>query len=108
MSGGHFDYKQYHISEIADSIEHELEIQGKEKPKESYYGSTYYDDYPDERYYYTYPENVQEKMREAVRHLRIAAIYAKRVDWLLCGDDGEESFLRRLDEELNNLYKNGK
>ena len=24
MSGGHFDYKQYHINEIVDSIEREV------------------------------------------------------------------------------------
>ena len=34
MSGGHFDYQQYRINDIADSIEHELNIQGKEKPKD--------------------------------------------------------------------------
>ena len=34
MSGGHFDYKQHFIEIIADSIEHELEKQGKNKSKE--------------------------------------------------------------------------
>jgi len=33
--------------------------------------------------------------------LRKAAIYAQRIDWLLSGDDGEESFLERLKEELD-------
>jgi hypothetical protein len=47
-------------------------------------------------------------MKEAVKQLRIAAIYAQRVDWFLSGDDGEESFIERLNEELNeinNLFK---
>ena len=40
-------------------------------------------------------------MSEAVKALEIAHIYAQRVDRLLSGDDGDESFLRRLKEELN-------
>ena len=104
MSGGHFDYQQYKINEIADSIERELHRQGKEKPKEELYDDNeYFDKYPDEKYYYTYPEIVQEKMKEAVRQLKIAAVYAQRVDWFLSGDDGEESFIKRLEDDLNAL-----
>lgn len=96
MSGGYFDYNQYRINDIADRIERELNRQGKEKPKDELY-------FDDEKYYYTYPEIVQEKMREAVKQLKIAAVYAQRVDWLLSGDDGEESFIKRLSDDLNNL-----
>lgn len=104
MSGGHFEYKQYHINEICDSIEHVLNMQGKEKPKDELYGDKeYYEKYPNEKYYYTYPEIVQSKMREAVKQLKVSAIYAQRIDWLLSGDDGEESFTERLTEELNIL-----
>ena len=104
MSGGHFDYKQYHINEIVDSIERELNNQGKEKPKDELYcDKEYYEIYPDEKYYYTYPSIVQEKMKEAIRQLKIAAVYAQRVDWFLSGDDGEENFIRRLNEDLNSL-----
>ena len=50
MSGGHFDYKQYHINEIVDSIERELNRQGKEKPKDELYGDKeYFEKYPDEK-----------------------------------------------------------
>jgi hypothetical protein len=42
-------------------------------------------------------------MKEAVKALKIAQVYAQRVDWLLSGDDGEESFLSRLDDELKKL-----
>ena len=41
-------------------------------------------------------EEIQEKMKDAIKILRTAAIYAHRIDWLLSGDDGEESFLERL------------
>ena len=106
MSGGHFDYNQYWINDIANSIERELNRQGKEKPKSELYGDKeYFEKYPDEKYYCTYPEIVQEKMREAVKQLKIAAIYAQRVDWYLSGDDGDESFIERLEEELK-TYNN--
>ena len=42
MSGGHFDYNQYRINDIADSIERELNRQGKEKPKDELYGDKEY------------------------------------------------------------------
>lgn len=104
MSGGHFDYNQYRINDIADSIERELNRQGKEKPKdELYFNKEYFEKYPDEKYYCTYPEIVQEKMKEAVKQLRIAAVYAQRVDWFLSGDDDEERFIERLAYDLNTL-----
>jgi hypothetical protein len=110
MSGGAFDYKQYYIEEIANSIEAELEKQGKERPKDEFcYDKEYYDKYPQERFYYTYPKEIQEKMAEAVKQLRIACIYAQRIDWFLSGDDGDENFLKRLQEDLDNLvHKNKK
>ncbi len=104
MSGGHFDYKQYCIRDIADSIEEELNRQGKEKTEDVlYYNKEYFEKYPDEKYYYTYPRVIQEKMQEAIKQLRIAAVYAQRVDWLLSGDDGEDTFIERLQDDLNNL-----
>lgn len=104
MSGGRFDYTQYHINTIADSIESELDRQGKEKPKdELYFDKEYLEKYPEEKYYYTHPEEVQQEMRNAVKILRQAAVYAQRVDWYLSGDDGDESFLERLRAELNAL-----
>lgn len=104
MSGGYFDYDQYRINDIANSIERKLNRQGKEKPKDELYGDEeYFERYPDEKYYDTYPKIVQEKMREAVKQLKIAAVYAQRVDWFLSGDDGEESFIERLAEDLKAL-----
>ncbi len=104
MSGGHFDYKQYQINEIANNIEEELNKQGKEKPKNQLYiDKEFYEKYPEEKYYPYYPKIVQEKMKEAVKQLRIAAIYAQRIDWFLSGDDGNESFIKRLSEELKEI-----
>ncbi len=104
MSGGSFDYQQFHISNIADSIENELRLQGTEKDKrELYCSEEYYEKFPEEKLYYTYPVEIQEKFKEAVLALRKAAVYAQRVDWFLSGDDGEESFIKRLAEDLAEL-----
>jgi hypothetical protein len=110
MSGGHFDYNQYQIGYIADKIEHAIEKSGRPKTKEelkeeSWRGEDWYKLYPEDLNHYKYPDEVIEKFKEAVRVLRMAQIYAHRVDWLLSDDDGEESFLRRLDEDLTELNK---
>ena len=57
---------------------------------------------------YAFPETTLRRMEEAVYALRRAAIYAQRVDYLICGDDGEESFERRLKEELAELDSKSK
>lgn len=104
MSGGRFDYKQYNIRNIADEISEVLERQGKERDKRDMYGhADYYDNNPEERLYETYSPEVQSRMREAVSVIRKAYVYAQRIDWFLSGDDGEDSFLRQLDEELREL-----
>jgi len=101
MSGGKFDYKQFHIQQIADDIQSELDNQGKEKSKEEQWMSNeYYEKHPEKRFQITYPKEIQDKMKEAVKALEIAHVYAQRVDWYLSGDDGDDSFLSRLKDEL--------
>jgi hypothetical protein len=97
MSGGHFDYKQFEITRISDEIEQLIEINGKKRVGrlESW----------EEPYHYEYPPEVIQKFKEAVLSLRVAQVYAQRVDWLVSGDDGEESFMRRLDEDLKAIEK---
>ena len=97
MSGGHFDYKQFEITRISDEIEQLIEINGKKRVGrlESW----------EEAYHYEYPPEVIQKFKEAVLSLRVAQVYAQRVDWLVSGDDGEESFMRRLDEDLKDIEK---
>ena len=52
MSGGHFDYKQHHINEIADGIERIIENNGRKKTQEelkeeSWRGDDWYEKYPE-------------------------------------------------------------
>jgi hypothetical protein len=108
MSGGHFDYDQYKIGYIADSIESQIERNGRRKTKEelreqSWIDKEWLERNPEDINYYEYPPEVIEKFKEAVNILRRAQIYAHRIDWLLSGDDGEESFLRRLKEDLSKV-----
>jgi len=104
MSGGHFDYDQHKISYIADRIERDLKKMGTLKNKEDLWSrKEFYDEYPEEKYYPTYPPEVVEKMKEGVKILKLAAIYAHRIDYFLSGDDGDESFLRRLQEDIEKI-----
>jgi hypothetical protein len=92
MSGGHFDYAQYRIEDIARGIEELIASNDDESLNE----------WGDRRGHGYSPETI-EKFKLAVDTLRIAATMAQRIDWLVSGDDGEESFHRRWDEELEKL-----
>ena len=93
MSGGRFDYKQHYIRDIVDSIKDEIATNNI-KPgwvdDEEWDGQIYSD-------------KTIAKFKEAIKVLRIAEVYAQRVDWLLSGDDDEESFHERLQEDLAKL-----
>ena len=113
MSGGAFEYQQYHIEEIADSIEQEIIEAGREIPKEIWAKNHWYGNSFDDsgRTYPTYERKTIDIMKRAVYVLRMAYIYAKRVDWMLSGDDGEDTLVERLQEELQALkakYPSGK
>ena len=104
MSGGHFNYDQFRIKSIAEEIQEYLDDMGKEKDDVDSFGMRdFYDKHPEERYNSVESEEVQEKMREAIKALKVAYIYAQRVDWYLSGDDGEENFLKRLEQELKDV-----
>ena len=87
MSGGHFDYAQHHICDIVQEIEHLIEINGS------------VDDYG---YEIKYSEEVIEEFKKGIKALKIAETYAQRIDWLVSGDDGEETFFKRLRKDLEN------
>ena len=111
MSGGRFNYNQYKIGEIAEGIQKTIDNNGLKldeeliKENQRWYGKDYYERFPQELYNYKYPDNIIEKFKEAVDILKKAEIYAQRIDWLLSGDDGEESFIERLKEDLDKLNK---
>ena len=110
MSGGHFDYRQFHIEQITNEIEQTILKAGREIPedvlKREWYGYGFGYDYDNiEKFYPDYSSKTIAIMKRAVYVLRMAYIYAQRIDWMLSGDDGEESLAERLAEELDELRK---
>jgi hypothetical protein len=89
MSGGHFEYQQYRIEDIARGIEELVASNDDESLNE--WG---------DRRGRGYSAETIEKFKTAVDTLRKAAIMAQRVDWLVSGDDGEDSFHCRWNKEL--------
>ena len=83
MSGGHFDYKQHHIRDIADNIERVIAKNAESE--------------------YRFDDKTIVRFIEGVKALRVAEAYAQRIDWLLSGDDGEATFWQRLKADLKEI-----
>lgn len=95
MSGGHFDYKQYNLDYIADEVEQLILTNNSTELNE--WGDTKGRHYSD--------KTIVE-FKNALHFLRLAKIYAQRIDWLVSGDDGEDSFHSRLQKETQEHYNN--
>ena len=90
MSGGSFGHQQYCIGAIADEI---LEvIERNASTSVSQFGDLLGRGYN---------EQVLARLRDAVDALRVAQIYAHRVDWLLSDDDSPNNFMTRLADNLH-------
>ena len=90
--GGHFHYAQYRINEIIEEVERRIE--NNESTEKDEYGDEIGDHFSNETI---------EKFKEALVTLKKSEAMAHRIDWLISGDDGEESFHERWDEELAKL-----
>ena len=93
MSGGAFNYDQNKIGYIADKIERVIrnnKIPIKDKDRNNFWST--------QEYYYNYSDDIIEEFKIGLDYLRIAQIYAQRIDWLISDDDGEISFKKRLQE----------
>jgi hypothetical protein len=108
MSGGHFEYLQYRITDIVDSIQDEIDKNGKPLSKDLLERERYWSS--EQTHYYEYPEDIIAEFKKGIELLKMAQVYAHRIDWLLSSDDGEDSFRRRLKEDLEKLNQqdNGK
>ena len=88
MSGGRFDYLQYRFTEIVDVIEQEIiDNNAEPRPKDWFEPNNF-------------REETIAEFKKGIEYIIKAQIYVQRIDWLLSGDDGEESFLKSLKEEL--------
>ena len=89
MSGGHFDYVQYKLEDIADEIERIVQENDSNEVNE--WGYRIGKNYSDETLY---------EFMLGVTFILAAATYIQRIDYLLSGDDGEDSFHSRLNEDM--------
>jgi len=92
MSGGHFNYTQYTISEIANEVEQLILTNDSDEKNE--WGDTIGRHYS--------PETIEEFKKGRII-LRQAYEYAQRIDWLVSGDDSEDWFHKRLKHDLENI-----
>ena len=97
MSGGYWEYDNHRIYDFAETFDDKIE-KNNEKP------DWYYGDWDG----HVYSEETIEEFKKAYAILKIADAYTHRGDWLFSGDDGEESFIRRVKENLNDLIKTDK
>ena len=84
ISGGYFEYQQYHIQDIIDKLE---ETKVKVENDEEYYQ-------------YGRKQELLQEISNGLDYLNLTEIYTQRLDWLFSGDDGEDSFFERLEEEV--------
>lgn len=89
MSGGYFDYKQYQINEIVDGLKDALINYDFKDSGENL-------DIDDIIF-------IKNLMEYSIRTLKEQSVIIQRLDWFLSGDDGFESFKRRLHEELDKI-----
>jgi hypothetical protein len=78
MSGGAFDYVQHRFTDPV----HELEDLAADNH---------------------WPEDVRESMLKCVEVLQEASVRLHRIDWLVSGDDGIETYRERLEQDLKGL-----
>lgn len=113
MSGGHFEYAQHKIADIYYSIEEYLNGREIDDDDVDWYIKEHYLSEEEITYirnnHHTIPNQDEfsketlAEFKKAIHILKQAEVYAQRIDWLLSGDDGEETFHERLKEELKKL-----
>jgi hypothetical protein len=98
MSGGCMDYAYSRIYQAAMDVKEYLYEAEKSHPSDYEFeaGSAHMS-----------PEDLRKKviqyMMNAYVALRVAEVYAKRVEWLKSGDDGYDNFIERTDKDLAEL-----
>jgi len=97
MSGGRFGYIQNRLDwEVIEKLEEIIEHNGAGEVSEDYRDSEYFEEWS--------PETLEE-FRKGLELVKRAAVYIRRIDWLVSGDDGEETFHQRLAEDLAKIER---
>jgi hypothetical protein len=90
MSGGHFNYNCFSISNFAEELD--MEISKNNDTTLNSYGDTRGRCYSDD---------VVRRLRLAQKLIKLAGDMAYEAEWLYSDDTGEESFMSRFDELFN-------
>ena len=81
MSGGHFDHQQYRLNDLAREVERLIDTNGQKDWR-------------------NFKPETLAKFQEAITVLRKGEEMLQRIDWLVSGDDGEESFHKRWNIQI--------
>jgi len=108
MSGGQFGYQQNYIRYTANDILKEIRRndEGWNGLDGEYFGWNENGEIKEKpEGWQLYPDEILQKFKEGYRLCKMAYVYAKRIDWLVSGDDGEETFQERLKEDLEEVER---
>ena len=94
MSGGKWDYVQHRLEDVATDIVEIIRNNDDETLTE--WGDPLG---------MGYDSDVLKALSEAISIIRMAALHIQRADWLFSGDDDEDSYLRRLSEETEEIMR---
>ena len=89
MSGGYLTYNDRHIGYIIKDIKEEIERNNDPE------NDDYCDDVSNR-----FDEKTMNRFRETVKVLEKASIMVNRIDYLLEGDDSEETFHELWEDEI--------
>lgn len=89
MSGGHFNYVQCRFREVAEEL-----------------GEMCTPD--NENFCGEYTKETLRQFEIAKEFIEKSAVYLQRIDWLVSGDDGEDTFHERLRDDLVKLAEQGR
>jgi hypothetical protein len=84
MSGGFFEYKNHALDEIVEQLE-QVAL--------------------DFDYHGIKDEHIKATIERVRKDAVVLAVFLERIDYLLSGDDGEDDFKRRLEEDLNKAWR---
>jgi len=85
MSGGYFNYENYRMNDIGRAVEELI----AHNDTSEYHGG--------------YGPQTLERFQEAVDLIKRVDIIVHRIDYLVSGDSGEETFHRHLNKQLEEL-----
>lgn len=85
MSGGFFEHREHWLIHFSEEI---TEVISNNEIEDEYGYKT------------GYSEETLNEFKKTIELLKLTYTYLRRIDYLISGDDSEESFHKRLKEEL--------